>query len=364
MSTLRFEGSKDFRGRLVCCVLSGRPFRIDGIRSSEASPGIHEHEASLLRLVEKISNGTRIEISTTGTTLRVKPGVLSGGVVKHDCASSKRGMGYFLEVLAALAPFSKAPLLVTLTGYTNTDDDLSVDVLRTVTLRTLAGLIGTSDGLELKIVKRGCLPNGGGEVVFKCPVIKQAVPIQWTDPGKVKRIRGLAWTTRCSPQLGSRCIDTAKGVLLPFSPNVYVYADHFKGSESGQSPGFGICLVAETTTGALISCETQGSGSESKEVRDPEFCGKMCGLGLLNELQRGSCCDESHQWLVFLYMALASEDVSNVRVSKVSSYAARWLRLINKVFGIRFKISEDSGDGSVLLSCIGSGFINFARQTK
>ena len=51
----------------------------------------------------------------------------------------------------------------------------------------------------------------------------------------VKRIRGVAFSTRVSPQMTNRMVDGARGVL--------------------NSPGFGLTLVAETTTGMLLSAE-------------------------------------------------------------------------------------------------------------
>lgn len=36
-------------------------------------------------------------------------------------------------------------------------------------------------------------PKGGGEILFSCPVRKVLQPIQFTDPGKIKRIRGTAY---------------------------------------------------------------------------------------------------------------------------------------------------------------------------
>jgi len=40
-----------------------------------------DFEASLLRLIEKMTNGSRIEIDETGSTLYYKPGILTGGKV-------------------------------------------------------------------------------------------------------------------------------------------------------------------------------------------------------------------------------------------------------------------------------------------
>lgn len=45
----------------------------------------------------------------------------------------------------------------------------------------------------MQIVRRGMPPGGGGEVFFSCPVRKVLKPIQLTDPGKIKRIRGMAY---------------------------------------------------------------------------------------------------------------------------------------------------------------------------
>lgn len=36
-------------------------------------------------------------------------------------------------------------------------------------------------------------PKGGGEILFACPVRKVLQPVQFTDPGKIKRIRGTAY---------------------------------------------------------------------------------------------------------------------------------------------------------------------------
>ncbi len=36
-------------------------------------------------------------------------------------------------------------------------------------------------------------PAGGGEVLFTCPVRRSMKPVQLTEPGKIKRIRGTAY---------------------------------------------------------------------------------------------------------------------------------------------------------------------------
>jgi hypothetical protein len=63
---LRFTGAEHFRLRLVLSTLSGRSIRIDGMRPDNESPGLRDYEASLLRLLEKLTNGCVVEINETG----------------------------------------------------------------------------------------------------------------------------------------------------------------------------------------------------------------------------------------------------------------------------------------------------------
>lgn len=99
------------------------------------------------------------------------------------------------------------------------------------------------------------MPLGGGEVVFKCPVRKNLRAIQFEKPGMVKRIRGTVYASKVSPAFANRTIEAAKGVLLNFLPDIYLYSDQTKGKQAGNSPGFGINLVAETTDGVFYSAD-------------------------------------------------------------------------------------------------------------
>ena len=46
------------------------------IRADEENPGLRDYELSLLKLIEKITNGCDININKTGTRLILKPGIV------------------------------------------------------------------------------------------------------------------------------------------------------------------------------------------------------------------------------------------------------------------------------------------------
>ncbi|KAI0093508.1 18S rRNA biogenesis protein [Irpex rosettiformis] len=359
ITVLNFSGHQFLRHRLVLSILSGKPVKIDKIRPDDKNPGLRDYEVSLLRLLERVTNGTVIEISVTGTAILLKPGVIAGGSVMHECPLS-RSTGYFLEPIVMLAPFAKKPFNLTLRGITSDDRDLSADLIRTVTLPHLQ-LFGISEGLELRIKKRGSAPLGGGEVQFLCPIVKQVKTLNFVDPGKIKRIRGIAHAVRVSPQFSNRMIEAARSVLNRYIPDIYLYSDVYKGEDSGKSPGYALSLLAESTTGAIHSAETV-----SQPGVTPEDIALQASRALLSEIRRGGCVDHQHQVLVLLMMVLGSEDVGRCRMGEPTPRTIQFLRDAKQAFGTSFKIipadQADPESSELLFSCYGTGYINTNRS--
>lgn len=361
---LTFEGANFLRQRLLLSTLSGKPIKISKIRENDDSPGLRDFEASLLRLVDKLSDGAQIHINETGTVLRYRPGQIIGGdKISHQCPSS-RCVTYYLEVVAVLALFAKKETKVTLSGVTNDNTDISVDSFRTSTLPLLRHA-GITQGLSLDIKKRGTMPDGGGQVVFSCPNIKKIRPFDLTEEGKVKRVRGVAYTARVTPQFAARMVDHARNVLNDFLPDVWIYTDHAKGDAVASSPGYGISLVAETMKGHLKAVDFAADLTTKDENRlnSPEAVGTAVAARLLQEIEMGGITDTSSQWVMVLMCALTEEDqASRIRLGKLAPYTVQMLRHIKDFFGVQFRFEQDDTD-AVVLTTVGAGLTNIAKKT-
>jgi len=382
---LKYKGANFLRQRLCLSTISGRPLVITEIRSRDEQPGLRDHEASFIRLLDKLCDGSDVSIDETGTSLRYRPGQIIGGQgLVHNCPAT-RGLTYFLEGLLLLAPLAKQPVSIRLRGVTNGGPDMTCDTFRTATLPLLAKF-GLTEELVFKVLKRGARPGGGGEVVFNCPTLKSVQPVEILNEGKVKRVRGVAYTTHVSPQFASRMVDAARGVLNDFLPDVWIYTDHSKGSACGESPGYGISLVAETITRCLKSADacaqlgepdsidagnamlggTAVNAPGSQEPLDnPEAVGIAAARRLLAEINLDGVVDTAHQAIVLYFLCLCEEiRPARIRLSKLSPAAAQMLRHIKDFLGVAFQIREDQGDNeTVVLSCIGAGIMNTARRT-
>ncbi|KAI8814937.1 RNA 3'-terminal phosphate cyclase/enolpyruvate transferase [Cladochytrium replicatum] len=363
---MRFEGHNHFRQRLILATLSGKPMRIDKIRSDEEEMGLRDYEASLLRLLEKLTNGSVIEISYTGTSVLYRPGVIQGGRIMHAGPIS-RSVGYFLEAVIALAPFAKTPVSLTITGVTNDNTDVSVDTLRTVVLPQLKRF-GIESGLELQITKRGAPPYGGGEVTFKCPIVRTLQTVNISEAGRIKRIRGIAYATRISPQMANRVVESARSLLTRYIPDVYIYTDVYKGAESGLSPGYALTLVAETDNGNLISaeCAYQPRKFSANDYGFPtaEDLGVRGARLLLHEIRKGGCVDTNTLWLPLLFIALGPQDVGKVRLGGLSPFTVHLLRDLKTFLGVTFKVEADVETKTVLLTTVGVGFVNVSKRAQ
>lgn len=410
----RFEGAAHLRHRLVLSLLSNSAIRIENIRPTDTQPGLCPSEISFIRLLDKLTSGTSVHINDTGTTLIFRPGYLTGtqSVLEHQCHPS-RGLSYYAEPLLLLAPFFKNPLRVLLHGVTNCITDVSADFLAAVTVPLLRRLTQPHTLQPSVTVRRRALSpwqtdegvvqpdTRKGTLALNCELLtSKLAPIDLTDVGYVKRIRGVACANGTSPALLNRVVDAARMVLNRFSPDVYIHTDHSNEKQCGT--GFALQLVAETTEGCLVGADWASSSTHST----PEHIARSAVNLLLQEVHHGGCVDSASAHIALLYCALADSDVSRVRLGKLSEANVQFLRDLRTFFGVVFKIKvveveEDSESGSnsdnnsdsgqedpdekgqhskpdderqslhsgnmstprsIVLSCVGIGLANIARQ--
>ncbi|CDP02194.1 unnamed protein product [Coffea canephora] len=376
ISWMKLKGSQNLRLRLLLSTLSSTPILIEDIRADATWPGLRPHEVSFLRLLEKISDDCLVEINETGTKLKYKPGIVMGGKhLIHDCGVI-RSIGYFLEPLILLGLFGRKPLCIRLRGITNDSKDPSVDTFRSTTLPILKRFGVNPEGLELKIESRGVAPGGGGEVILSVPILQDSLrAVTWIDEGMVKRIRGVTFSTRVSVQFENTMIHAARGIFNRLLPDVHIFTDHKAGLLAGRSPGYGISLVAETTSGCFISADNSvcyAQGEEEADIEDeamqdlmpPEDTGEQAAGVLLGEIEQGGVVDSTHQGLLFLLCALCPQDVSKVRVGKLSPYGIEVLRHLRDFLGVKFVIKPDPSTETVILKCVGCGLKNLSRKVS
>ncbi|CAK9300858.1 unnamed protein product [Gordionus sp. m RMFG-2023] len=418
---LKYEGSSYFRQRIVLATLTNQPIKIKNINAKDLNPGIKDYHISFIRILDEISNGCIIEFNETGTELFYKPGLLTGGAFEHSC-NEQKSIGYYLEGLICLAPYVKNPIKARLTGVTNDNSDPSVDSIKYSTLPLFVKFLhleesALSSELDIKIVKR-CLPtnqagNKMGEIIFTCPVYNvnpvtnKAIDL-WPSTSsdangcseiddeegndnleisdalkdyQITKVRGVAYTLKVSPNITTRLITESQKILKAIGcTNAYIRTDNYKKSQCGYSPGFGLCLYAQTQNGCTYFSEhcSYRDGENSKLIT-PEELALRVTYKLLDEIYMGGSTDSSNQWLAFLLMSLTNHKVSRILTSRLTAFSRNTLKLIEDVIGVKFKIDrlgnknhdemEREGDKEVkvlnyVVTCLGAGFDNINKALR
>lgn len=192
----------------------------------------------MIRLIECITNGTKVDINRTGTELSFVPGVLHGHKVKPQKCALNRCLSYYVEPLLYLAPFCKWDVDITLDGLTNApgSSEPSCDTLKEAWLPTLTRFLGDdSKPPMITIERRGYLPEGGGRVHLKVPIVRRHLtPINVQDVAKIRRIRGHAHGAKVSSTMLNRMMSSAKDMLTGYLKDVYFSTDYRQGVTGGK----------------------------------------------------------------------------------------------------------------------------------
>ncbi|PNS21833.1 hypothetical protein CAC42_431 [Sphaceloma murrayae] len=391
---LKFEGHEHLISRLIISTLTGKAVKISKIReSSHTNPGLLPSEVSFFRLLDSITNGSHIEFSMTGTTVLYRPGLImgsaagygaSGGVLRHELPrENDRGVSWFLVPLCMLAGFAKTQVNVLFAGpgvITSATEkgDVSVDTVRTAVL-PLYKHFGMEMNIELRVLKRsnpGPTGSGGGgevQLVFGHQV-RLPKTVHLLSTGRIKRVRGVAYSTGVAAANNARMIEATRGVLNQLVPDTYVFSDVSSaplipaptktnaGAKEKIGIGFGISLVAETSNGTLYSADM---ASPPRGGEPPEDVGKMCAYQLLEAVEQGGCCTKLSAPTMLTLMSMGSEDVGRLAIGKGVLATEDMIQLARdlQVFGMSSWGLRDADDGDeIALSVVGKGVGNVGRK--
>ncbi|KAG6995513.1 hypothetical protein G7Y79_00045g081840 [Physcia stellaris] len=257
--------------------------------------------------------------------------------------------------------------------------DMSADTVRTAILPLYANF-GITNNIEVRILRRsntGSNGKGGaGEVqlVFGHQ-IRLPKTIHLLNPGRIKKIRGVAYCTGVSASNNARMIETARGVLNSLVGDTYIFSDVSSAPLLPQANtsdlnakrktgiGFGLSLVAESSTGCLYSADL---ASPPAGGVTPEDLGQQCAYQLLETISLGGTVSLAAVPTMLILMAMGSEDVGRLQVGKEILGNEQVISLGRdlRAFGASgWGVREATDEGTdFIVSVVGRGVGNVGRK--
>lgn len=171
--------SQVFRHQILCALVAEQNLLLEDINLHNHPPGLLPEESHFLKLIAAISNGCKVMVAKGGSILKLYSGMVTNneGVELHFDCGLDRCISYYLEYLLLIAMTGKTALNAHLYGLTNHPLDNSIDSIQNQLLPYLKTHYGIDNELQMRIIKRGYLPEGGGHVHVVIPSVRKFTKI-------------------------------------------------------------------------------------------------------------------------------------------------------------------------------------------
>ena len=324
------------RDAIPFALLMGRGIRLFNIRMKRDKPGLRPQHLKAMEAAAALSGG-RLEGGEVGSReIRFEPGALiRGGAYTWDIGTAGSTAMLSLCVLP-LGLFADKPSTYRVMGGLFQDFAPSLFHLQQV-LAPILRTMGVQ--VDVKIVRPGYVPRGGGEMeVNLLPLKGPLKPLDRTVPGRVGGVRGFALSSKLKERgFSERMAKACEKALKKWDHNSQIEVIHDTPErpafdKPSLQPGAALAVWAETAGGCLIGADMAGAGG-----RSAEFIGKETARMLMEDLGSGATVDRHAADQLIPFCALA-EGQSTFVVPRVTDHVEARLWLAEKILHARTEV--------------------------
>jgi RNA 3'-phosphate cyclase len=310
---------------VALAALTHQDCRIENIRAGRQNPGLAAQHVAAIRAVAALSSAEVDGLNVGSRMVVFRPGDLTAGSHGIDVGTA----GSVTLVLQACLPVAlAAPSVVRLqlTGGSDAPWSPPWDYVARIFLPLLRRC---GARVDLRLLRRGYYPRGGGvvEVIVSPPTDWR--PFQTEEPGAVRAIRGIAHVSNLLEDIPKRMKHAAIR-RLHGRGDVKIEERVYAGDEAvGQ--GGALVLWAETE-GTIL-----GADCLAARGKPSERIGEQAASVLIAELDAGSSLDVHAADQLLLYLAQASE-ASTFRVREATGHLRTMAWLLDRFLGRKVTI--------------------------
>jgi RNA 3'-phosphate cyclase len=286
-------GGQILRMAVALAALRGRDVRVTHIRAGRPNPGLAAQHVAAVNAVAELCSASVSGLDVGSPEIVFRPGAVQAGRFLIDVGTA----GSVTLVLQACLPVAfGAPdgVRLEVTGGTDVRWSPPLDAYARVFLPWLHRLGAAAD---LETIRRGYYPRGGGKVEA---VVRPAAVwsrLELSDPGVVRRVRGIAHVSNLSAEIPKRMKHAAMRRLHGLA-DVKIEERVYAGGEAiGQ--GGALVLWGEMEHSLLEGSCLAERGKSSERV------GEEAAAALSAEISSGASVDvhNADQLLVYLCQA-------------------------------------------------------------
>lgn len=313
-------GGQLLRTAVALAAITGNPVHLRNIRARRRNPGLAAQHLTAVRAVAELCGANVEELTLHSGELVLYPGPLRGGDYHWDVGTA----GSITLVLQAALPVAlrcTERVRMRITGGTDVRAAPPLDYFRYVFLPLLARM-GTQ--IELRVLRRGYYPRGGGAVEVAVSPCHALRPLQLNDCGTLQELIGYAHVANLPAHVIERMSAAAAQGLagMPFRLDAKML-----GHSEAIGAGGALVLVAHMAHTTLAAGVTAERGVPAEQL------GAQAAEALRTTLVSGATLDVHAADQLLVYMALA-HGISRYRVQELTSPRAHDALVIGAVLAI------------------------------
>ncbi|MCF6147859.1 MAG: RNA 3'-phosphate cyclase [Candidatus Kuenenia sp.] len=193
-------GGQILRTSLSLSAITKKPFEIYNIRASRKTPGLSHQHLQAVNATALICNAEVAGNTLRSVTLKFYPDRIQHGTYTFNIGTAG-SISLVLQTIFYPLSFTKSPSTLTIAGGTHVTHSPCTDYLERQWLFFLRKI---GYDAEIKTIRAGFYPRGGGEVAMKINPSRAQQTIQIEERGRLLRIRGISMVSNLDINIAKR----------------------------------------------------------------------------------------------------------------------------------------------------------------
>ncbi len=330
------------RVALALSTLTNKPFKITNVRANRPNPGLKAQHLTAIQALKEICQAKASDVFLGSQEFMFVPGKIKKGTFNFDIGTAG-SITLLLQALTLPCLFAPGKVTLNLKGGTSGKWSAGIDYLQNILLPHLRKFV---DKIDLKIIKRGYYPKGGGEIQLIIHPkylnefyqdLREIPRINLTELGDLVQIKGVI---NCSTHLeekevAERIKRSAEITLAPRNCPTDIRIEY----ANTLSPGGEIVLWAQYASEEEINFKNPvilGADARAEKGKSAEKVGQEAANNLIQEIKSGACVDKYLADQLLLYLALLPG--SKMRISELTEHTKTNMYIIEKFLDIKFNL--------------------------
>ena len=319
------------RSAVALASLLGEELHITNIRAKRDPPGLRAQHLKAISACAEICGGVVEKAEVGSREIVYKPGrVVRGGNYVWNIGTAGSTV-MLAQAILPIACFASQTTVFRVEGGLFQDFAPSAYHMHDVLLPILARM---GVRAELKVIRPGYVPRGGGIVEVKVEPLKNGIkPLRLLAQGKITKIEGVAISSHLEKRkVSHRMAQSCREVLRSEGLEAEIKEVY---DTSSIQEGAALALYAATNTGCILGSDRAGAPRRSSEE-----IGKHVARTFLEDIRSGATVDRFLADQLIIYSSLA-RGATEYSIPRMTDHVDTNLWLVGEMLGAEAKVEEN-----------------------